>query len=117
MDPGRKVLGQGPSPPCLTPTHIAGQGADEGHEKSDQASLCLQALPILQVKNSAWIIKVLPVRLNQQPFSTPVPAPHLQTPNIPQRAGRSKENCSAAGRRYLHPGRGAPRETRSGQPA
>lgn len=28
-------------PPCSPPTYITGQGADEGHEEGDQASLCL----------------------------------------------------------------------------
>lgn len=48
VDRGWKVLGQGPSPSCSPSTYIAGQGADEGHEEGNQASLCLQELPILQ---------------------------------------------------------------------
>lgn len=48
VDPGRRVLSQGPSPHCSLTTYIAGQGADDGHEEGNQASLCLQAqVPIL----------------------------------------------------------------------
>jgi len=70
--PGRRALGQGPSPPCSPPTHVAGQGADKGHEEGDQTSLCLQALPILRGKNGAHVITVLAAGLCQHPHSLPL---------------------------------------------
>lgn len=70
VDLSRRVLSQ--SPPCSSPTYVAGQGADEGHEEGNQASLCLQALPILQWKNSAHVIMVLAASLCQRPYSLPL---------------------------------------------
>lgn len=56
----------------LLPTYIAGQGADKGHEEGDQASLCLQALSILQGKSSAHVIRVPAANLCWYPHSLPL---------------------------------------------
>lgn len=71
-----------PSPSCSPPTHVAGQGADKGHEEGNQASLCLQALPILWGKNNAHVIMFLAASLCQHHHSLPLswhPSPNHPT--------------------------------------
>lgn len=103
VDRSWRVLGQGSSPLCSPSTYITGQGADEGHEEGNQASLCLQALPILQGKNnSVYVITVPAMPTSSFPAHSGAPAPitNIHTPK-----GWKEEGKLFWGRKETSPSR------------
>lgn len=110
----RMVLSRTPSPHQLT---LRGKEQTKAMRRATRRLCASKHSPSCGGRTAPTSATVPAGSLCPQPHFLPLVSAPAPAPYAPQRAGRSKGNCSGAGRKPLHPGRGARRETRSGQPA